>query len=76
MGDMGDLGMPLPRNSIAMKGGPGPFGTIDMGGMFTVVKIRERLDGDQDPGWYAHPPGTVSSRATDAELRRDGIDLG
>jgi hypothetical protein len=33
-----------------------------MGGMFTVVKVREGLaSGDyKDPGWYRHPAGTVA----------------
>jgi FtsP/CotA-like multicopper oxidase with cupredoxin domain len=76
MGNMGAMGMPTPRNSIPMVGAPGPFGHIDMGGMFTLVKVRERLTGDGDPGWYQHPAGTVSEIATQDELRRDGIELG
>jgi hypothetical protein len=75
MGGMGAMGMPLPANSVAMKGLEGPFGFIDMGGMFTVVKIRERLRGEGDPGWYEHPPGTVAVAASPDQLRRDGIDL-
>ena len=45
-----------------MMTGTGPFGPIEMGGMFTVVKVREGLaHGDyRDPGWYKHPPGTVA----------------
>lgn len=61
-----------PANSIPMIGGAGPFGYITMGGMFTVLKVREDLtDYDSDPGWYDHPAGTVASRADPAELRRD-----
>jgi hypothetical protein len=39
-----------------------------MGGMFTVVKVREGLArGDyRDPGWYRHPPGTVAYEWTPA----------
>ena len=73
MGEMSSMGMPLPKNSISMVGTPGPFGPIDMGGMFTLLKVRERLAGDGDPGWYVHPPGTVAGEATAAELARDGI---
>jgi len=60
MGDMGEhmQAMGVPRNSIPMMGGPGPYGTIDMGGMFTVVKIRDRIDYNKDPGWYEQPRGT------------------
>ena len=75
MGGMGEMGMPGPANSVPMRGAPGPFGYIDMGGMFTVLKIRERLKGDGDPGWYQHPAGTVASAATAEQLKRDGIDL-
>src|SRR6266850_138611 len=60
MGDMSEMQgmMATPRNSIAMRGGDGPYGSIDMGGMFTVVKIREQIDYDRDPGWYEQPRGT------------------
>jgi manganese oxidase len=62
MGDMAEHRMPAPRNSIPMLGGQGPFGPIDMGGMFTVVKVREGLRGDQDPGWYRQPKGTAARK--------------
>lgn len=54
--------MPLPENTLPMMGGNGPFGPIEMGGMFTVIKIRDDLVGGdyRDPGWYKHPPGSVS----------------
>jgi hypothetical protein len=53
--------MPLPPNTLPMMTGKGPFGAMEMGGMFTVVKVRDGLaPGDyRDPGWYRHPPGTV-----------------
>jgi FtsP/CotA-like multicopper oxidase with cupredoxin domain len=52
-----------PANTYPMMAGTGPFGPIEMGGMFTVVKVRNDLaPGDySDPGWYANPPGTVAS---------------
>lgn len=60
MGDMTDMGKP--RNSMFMAGGEGPFGSIFMGGMFTILKIREGLRSyDEDPGWYQHPAGTVAA---------------
>jgi hypothetical protein len=71
MGGMGEMGHAIPGNSVSMKGAEGPFGFIDMGGMFTIIKIRERLDGD--PGWHRHPAGTVASLATPEQLARDGI---
>lgn len=73
MGDMAEMGMALPRNSIPMVGGSGPFGYITMGGMFTILKVREGISRDEDPGWYQHPPGTLSEAASQAELERDGI---
>ncbi len=73
MGDMAEMGMAVPRNSIPMVGGTGPFGYITMGGMFTILKVREGISRDDDPGWYQHPPGTLSEAASQAELERDGI---
>jgi len=55
--------MPGPENTLPMMAGKGPFGNIEMGGMFTVVKIRDRLASyDEDPGWYRHPQGTVAHK--------------
>jgi len=61
-GAMGDMEMPLPDNTLPMMGGRGPFGGVEMGGMFTVVKVRkDQKPGDyKDPGWYKHPPGTLA----------------
>ena len=47
-------------NTLPMMTGTGPFGPIEMGGMFTLFKIREQLDYDTDPGWFEHPKGTVA----------------
>ena len=62
MADMGEMEMPLPDNTLPMMTGTGPFGPLEMGGMFTVVKVREGLARNdyRDPGWYKHPPGTVA----------------
>ena len=73
MGDMAEMGMRVPPNSLPMVGGRGPFGTITMGGMFTLLKVRDELDGDGDPGAYTHPPGTLADVAAPDELARDGI---
>jgi FtsP/CotA-like multicopper oxidase with cupredoxin domain len=75
MGDMTDMGMAVPPNSIPMKGGRGQFAPIDMGGMFTILKIRDRISGYEDPGDYRFPPGTVPAAARCDYLRRDGIDV-
>jgi manganese oxidase len=76
MGKMAEV-MPYPRNTISMKGAAGPFGDyISMGGLFTILKVRDRLKNyDEDPGWYEHPEGTVAMEAHAAELQRDGIDV-
>lgn len=73
MGNMAEMEMPIPPNSLPMRGAEGPFSYIDMGGMFTILKVRKQLSGDLDPGWYEHPAGTVAAKATAEELARDGI---
>jgi manganese oxidase len=62
MADMGEMEMPLPDNTIPMVTGWGQFGPIEMGGMFSVVKVREGLSATDyaDPGWHKHPAGTVA----------------
>ncbi|MEN7529536.1 copper oxidase [Cupriavidus sp. DL-D2] len=62
MADMGSMKMPLPSNTLPMMSGEGPFGPIEMGGMFTTIKVRAGMaPGDyRDPGWYRHPRGTVA----------------
>jgi FtsP/CotA-like multicopper oxidase with cupredoxin domain len=67
-GSMGTMKMPLPENTLPMMDGNGPFGPIEMGGMFTMIKVREGLArGDyRDPGWYKHPAGTVAREWTGA----------
>jgi hypothetical protein len=68
MADMGTMEMPLPDNTLPMMTGSGPFGALEMGGMFSVVKVREGLARDdyKDPGWFTHPPGTVAHEWTGA----------
>ena len=43
MADMGSMEMTLPNNTLPMMTGQGPFGSIEMGGMFTVIKVRDGL---------------------------------
>lgn len=74
MGDMADMGMEVPPNSLPMVGGKGPYDYITMGGMFTILKVRENLKSyNEDPGWYANPPGTLAAIAPADVLRRNGI---
>jgi len=60
MADMGEMEMPLPDNTLPMMTGTGPYGPVEMGGMFTMLKVRKtQKPGDySDPGWYQQPPGT------------------
>jgi hypothetical protein len=62
MGEMGSMEMPLPENTLPMMTGFAQFGPVEMGGMFSVVKVREGLaKGDyKDPGSYKNPEGTVA----------------
>jgi hypothetical protein len=74
---MGEMEMPLPDNTLPMMTGSGQFGPIEMGGMFTVMKIREGMARDDysDPGPYTFPKGTVAYQIeTPAEepLRQEG----
>ena len=59
-----------------MKSAPGPLGRMSMGGLVTILKVRDNLPSyDEDPGWYQHPTGTVALKASGDELRRDGIEM-
>jgi FtsP/CotA-like multicopper oxidase with cupredoxin domain len=74
MGEMGEMEMPIPPNSLPMRGAPGPFSYIDMGGMFTILKVRDNPTDKDAEGWYRHPEGTVSGPADVGAMQRDGID--
>jgi FtsP/CotA-like multicopper oxidase with cupredoxin domain len=56
------MGLSGPENTLPMMTGQGPFGPLEMGGMFTLLKVREDLPAasQRDPGWYAHPKGSVA----------------
>jgi hypothetical protein len=73
MGEMGEMEMPAPKNAIPMVGKKGPFAYIDMGGMFTLLKVRDNPGNYADPGWYKQPAGTGVELATANELEADGI---
>jgi len=66
MSDMVAMGMALPENTLPMMTGEGQYGPIEMGGMFTTLKVRsdtppasQRILAE-DPGWFEHPPGTLA----------------
>ena len=79
-------GMAPPENTLPMMTGEGPFGPIDMGGMFTVVKsagtsppatTRPRLV--RPPGRHRglqgrrhRPPGLISPQLEEKDMRNPG----
>jgi hypothetical protein len=75
MAEMTEMDMPLPDNTLPMMTGRGPYGSVEMGGMFSVLKVRDDLapGSYKDPGWYRMPSGTqahavragIPSTATD-----------
>jgi hypothetical protein len=74
MGEMTEMQMDGPKNSLATDIVRGQYAPITMGGMFTLVKVRRTPnENDGDPGWYPHPPASRPRAATPEELARDGI---
>lgn len=65
MSEMAVMNMPLPKNTLPMMTGKGPFGPVEMGGMFTVLKVRDGIASYDDPGWYQHQEGTVAWRVVE-----------
>jgi FtsP/CotA-like multicopper oxidase with cupredoxin domain len=70
-----------PENTLPMMVGTGPYGNLEMGGMFTLVKVREQLARDDfaAAGWYDAPAGTVASLVSEdpdfgAPVRRNPYD--
>jgi FtsP/CotA-like multicopper oxidase with cupredoxin domain len=65
MGEKGTgnmMNMGGPKNWIPMMTGEGPYGAIEMGGMFTVLKVRDGIKSYEDPGPYKPPEGTRASQ--------------
>jgi hypothetical protein len=58
--------MPIPDNTLPMMTGTGPYGPIEMGGMFSTVKIREGIAHSDyaDPGAYRQPSGRTAHEWT------------
>lgn len=61
-----------PDNTLPMMGGQGLFGPMEMGGMFTLIKVRDELEEGAQPGWYEPPPGT---QAYKVEAVPDGLPV-
>lgn len=57
---------PGPENTLPMMMGKGPYGNLEMGGMFTMIKVRDDLGRDDyaDPGWFTGRPGTQARRVS------------
>ena len=68
MADMGEMQMPIPDQTLAMMTGAGPHGAIEMGGMFSLRKVRkDQKPGDySNPGWFQQPAGTQSFEWTES----------
>jgi manganese oxidase len=59
MANMGAMEMPMPDNTLPMMTGFGQFGPIEMGGMFTLMKIAR----DWGPTITAIPATTSTRKA-------------
>ena len=62
------------EKAIVVRGTQEHHGPIllEMGGMFTVLKVREQIENyDKDPGWFEKPPGSRATNASEDELKRD-----
>jgi manganese oxidase len=55
-----------PANTLPMMMGTGPYGNLEMGGMFTVLKVRKSLAELQaNGGWYKAPLQSVARKVSD-----------
>lgn len=57
----------IPPN-LSPIGSPGPFGVIELSGMFSVFKVRDDLVSYNDPGWYQQPPGTAVQKVPSKDV--------
>jgi len=71
MGEMGEMNMGGPKNTLPMMSGVGAFGPIEMGGMFTILKVRDGITNYDDPGWFQQPEGTVATLASNTPARTE-----
>lgn len=63
-----------PPNYLKL-GTPGPFSTIELSGMFTVIKVREGISNYNDPGWYQNPPGTVAEPVSEISNQKSTTEM-
>ena len=57
MGDMGEMGMPVPDEQHPDARRQGTHDYITMGGMFTILKVRDGITSYDDPGLVRKPGG-------------------
>lgn len=67
MGEMAEMSMEGPENTLPMMTGQGPYGPVGMGGMFTLLMVGEELPDAKNPKWYKNPPGTESRIVPDGK---------
>lgn len=58
--DMGH--MPGPENTLPMMMGEGRYGKLEMGGMFSMIRVRDQLG--YDAGFYSPPEGTQAKKVS------------
>ncbi|PUA27182.1 MAG: copper oxidase [Cellvibrio sp. 79] len=59
--DMGH--MPSPENTLPMMMGEGRYGKLEMGGMFSMIRVRDQLGAQAD--LYAAPEGTQARKVSE-----------
>jgi manganese oxidase len=65
MADMGVMEMPMPDSALPMMTGVGQCGPLEVGSMFTVMKVRQGLGASdyRDPCPYRNPDDTIVHEA-------------
>ncbi|AQT68131.1 Copper resistance protein A precursor [Anaerohalosphaera lusitana] len=75
MQDMTRTGMPIPDNSIPMRGYKLQFGQTVLGSMANIFRVRDDIETYDDPGPYDFPEDTVAHPASQQQLENDGITI-
>jgi hypothetical protein len=69
---MSEMKMPLAGNNLTMMTGAWPYGPIETGDKFTVVKLRDGVASNdcKAPGWYRQTNRSATSRLDGSLARR------
>lgn len=51
-----------PRSTLRMRNGRGPSGNMEVGGMPTILEVRDDVECSADPGWDERPPAGVARK--------------